>query len=579
MLQIKKEGVLLFSLCFLALIVRFICWPYTQLVDADSVTRIFIASDLLENFSIITEGVWLPLHHYLNTISIFLFSDRINGPVIVHLLISVLTAVPLFYFTKRLFTVSGAFFATALFLFNPLFFRNSFQVLSEIPFLFFLALTLNFISKALESRQFNHVIIAGVFATLGAGFRYEFWLLIAVFTLIFIIKRHYKSAFLFAIIALLFPLFWMSGNFIAHGHFFYGVTGVYNKSVILLQNVNISNVEELKRKLFYPFSYFFSLSPFLIFGLVIFFFNKIYQRALTRLIWILPFFAMLSFYFYKTNNGTLLLQHRFTLSLLLLSIPFTALFFTTIKNKRFVSFFYVIVVVTQIPLSYFWMHVKIEKLFTSKSDLHQAIKAIRVQSLSDFNAIPQIEHKEFNEIKEVIVQQKSKSILLDFIDWETTYFLALSSKIPNKHIFIENIDEDSLVRLTKTAAFLKTHPNGIIQLKCGTKFDQMFEYEGNYLQFKSSERILLKIELIHHFLTVNTYKYTLVNNPNIHNSFSGIKTKCPKENSSDWYYQLIYFDKNWYNHIKSELPFFTTNCSKAIRENADWMVNESLKEK
>jgi 4-amino-4-deoxy-L-arabinose transferase-like glycosyltransferase len=137
MLQSKKEKVLLFSLCLLALIARFICLPYTQIVDADSVTRIFIASDLLENFTIISEGVWLPMHHYLNAIAIFLFSNRINGPVIVHILISVLTAVPLYYFTKRVFTMRGAFFTVALFLFNPLFFRYSFQVLSEIPYLFF----------------------------------------------------------------------------------------------------------------------------------------------------------------------------------------------------------------------------------------------------------------------------------------------------------------------------------------------------------------------------------------------------------------------------------------------------------
>ncbi|MBP6090507.1 MAG: glycosyltransferase family 39 protein [Crocinitomicaceae bacterium] len=579
MLQTKKEGTLLFSLCFLAFIVRFICWPFTQIVDADSVSRIFIASDLLEKFSIISEGVWLPLHHYLNAISIFLFSNRIDGPVFIHLLISVFTAVPLFYFTKRLFTAKGAFFAAALFLFNPLFFRNSFQVLSEIPYLFFLALTLNFISKALETKQFKHAIYAGVFATLGAGFRYEFWLMIAVFTLIFILKKQYKNAFLFTSIALLFPIYWMTGNFIAHAHFFYGVTGVYNTPDILRYNANLTNIEVLKRTLFYPFSYFFSFSPILLIGLIILFFKKIYHRSYAKIIWTLPFFAMLAFYFYKTNNGTLLLQHRFTLSLLLLSIPFTALFFSTTKNKVITTYFSVIVVVIQIPLSYCWMQLKIEKLVPSNTALHLAIQDIRVQSLSDFNAIPQIEHKEFNRISEVIVQQKSAGILLDFIDWETTYFLAITSKIPNKHIFIENVDEDSLVRLTRTAAFLKAHPKGVIQLKCGTKFDQLFEYTGKYLYLKSPEKVCLHVELMHQFLTVSTFNYRVVKKYPTHIIEQRTKSKCPKENSSDWYYQLIYFDKNWYNHIKSELPIFTMNCSKAIRENADWMVKEALKEK
>ena len=229
----------------------------------------------------------------------------------------------------------GAFFTLALFLFNPLFFRYSFQVLSEIPYLFFLALTLNVVSKALETKQFKHVVYAGIFATLGAGFRYEFWLMIAVFTLIFILKKQYKSAFLFMFFALLFPLFWMIGNFTAHGHFFYGVTGIYNTQDILRYNANLTNIEVLKRTLFYPFSYFFSISPLLIIGLVIFFFKRIYQRSFTKIIWILPFFVMLVFYLYKTNNGTLLLQHRFSLSLLLLSIPFTALFFS---NKKTIDY-------------------------------------------------------------------------------------------------------------------------------------------------------------------------------------------------------------------------------------------------
>ena len=85
------------------------------------------------------------------------------------------------------------------------------------------------------------------------------------------------------------------------------------------------------------------------------------------------------------------------------------------------------------------------------------------------------------------------------------------------------------------------------------------------------------IELIHQFLTVSTFNYSVIKKHPTQKIEQGDKSKCPKENSSDWYYQLIYFDKNWYNHIKSELPIFTTNCSKSIRENADWMVSEQTK--
>jgi hypothetical protein len=223
------------------------------------------------------------------------------------------------------------------------------------------------------------------------------------------------------------------------------------------------------------------------------------------------------------------------------------------------------------------MQLKIEKLAPSNAVLHQVIRDIRVVSLSDFNAVPQIEHKEFNGIRDVIVQQKSAGILLDFIDWESTYFLAITSKIPNKHIFIENVDEDSLVRLTRTAAFLKAHPKGIIQLKCGTKFDQMFVYTGKYLHLNSPEKFCLHVELIHQFLTVSTFNYSVIKKHPTPNIEQGGKSRCPEENSSDWYYQLIYFDKNWYNHTKSELPIFSNNISAEIRKNADWMVSEQTK--
>src|SRR5690606_9282366 len=136
----------------------------------------------------------------------------------------------------------------------------------ELPHAFFIALALNSISKSIRFNDYKQSIYAGLFITIASGFRYEAWLLIAIFILIYLLFKKYILVFVFWSFSMIFPLFWMIGNYIVHDDFLYGLSGAYN------WNINIEGVNDevvfghkVERFLYFPFSWFFLFSPFLFF--------------------------------------------------------------------------------------------------------------------------------------------------------------------------------------------------------------------------------------------------------------------------------------------------------------------------
>jgi hypothetical protein len=548
-------------------------WPYTQIVDADVSSRIFIAQELVENCKLIYEGVWLPLHHYLNAAMIMLSKKPLSGPIFIHLLLSCAAAVPIYYFTKREFNQNGAWIATILYLTCPIIFRNSFHALSEIPYVFFVACSLNMVSLSLRTDAFKHVIYAGLFSTLAAGFRYEAWVLIAVFTFMYILKKQWKLGVVFASVAILFPVYWMVGNQIAHNQLFYGVTGVYNSDVVQLQNKMINSVEYIKRILFFPISWFFFMSPII---LVLLSITILKKRQLTRgkLIWLLPFFVMLLFFLFKAINGTLLLQHRFSISLLVLTIPFTALL-GMIHWTRFRKVVFITLLLAQLPLSTIWMRVPFEYIAGSGNKVNQALKEIRLNSLSEFECIPRLQNQETIKINNDITSriQKGEGLVLDFTGWENTYFLAIESNVKRNNIYIVDTELSSDKYVDDIRDFILKHPNGLIQLNCFSVFSSVWVNKGVYLILNSDLPIHIELKKISRTVSSGLFRYKLIDSL-INQDVGNDLIQCPKENSIEWFISRIYADKNWYNSIKASALRNGETIEEAIQKNAEWMFND-----
>src|SRR5689334_595477 len=166
-------------------IIRLLALPFSMTNEADAVSRMLIAWDWLSAPKLISSGVWGPLHTYLIALPLALTHDSIVAPILFHILFSVITAIPLYFFTRNEFNNSRArLFVAAAYMFYPIAVRSSLMTTAEPPFGFFLALSLYFLSAARKpGANWKQVYIAGLSLTFAGMLRYEAWLLIPVLAL------------------------------------------------------------------------------------------------------------------------------------------------------------------------------------------------------------------------------------------------------------------------------------------------------------------------------------------------------------------------------------------------------------
>lgn len=480
----------------IGILIRIIFIPFVQITDADATSRIFIAENWLEEPVFLYDGIWLPLHYYFNSAAIFLFGDRIYGPMLFHIIITCLTVIPLYHFTKREFSERGAWFTIIFFLLCPIIFRNSFQALSELPHAFFIALALNSISKSIRFDDYKQSIYAGLFMTIAAGFRYEAWLLIAVLTLIFLLFKKYKLTFFFWRFSMIFPIFWMIGNYVVHNDFLFGLSGAYNWN-INLEGVNddVAFGHKVERFIYFFFSWFFLFSPFLVFLLFKVLFQKIKSKKLlkSRFIWSIPFFVLFLVFIYKSIEGTLLMQHRFTITLLLFSAPFISLI---VENKiwnRINKITVSLILVSLIPMSYVWMRIPYEKMFAFSDTLNYVFGHIREGSQNTFEAIPRISDQTYVNFKKVINKhlKNNDGLILDFTSWDNTFYLALNSKLKSKQIFILDGSKNGKTNIEELKKRIREYPKGVILLNHDSKFSKDFKIHDSILEIDSLTELKL----------------------------------------------------------------------------------------
>ena len=502
----------------IGILIRIAFIPFIQNTDADAVSRIFIAENWLENPRFLTEGIWPPLHYYFNSFAILISGERIYSPMLLHIVITCLTVIPLFHFTKREFSPKGAWFTIAFYLLCPIVFRNSFLALSELPHAFFIAMAMNSISKSIRFNDIKQAIYAGLFMTIAAGFRYEAWLLIALFTFVYLLFKNYKLVVYFWCFSMIFPLFWMIGNYMAHHDFLYGLSGAYNWNIVA-EGVNDEVLfgHNVERFIYFPFSWFFLYSPLIVILLIRVLFKKISTKQLikSRILWSLPFLIMFIVFIYKTVEGTLLMQHRFTITLLLLSAPFISLIIETIQCNRFKKISISIILVSLLPMSYVWMKIPYEKLFKFSDTLHYVFAHIREGSQDTFEAIPRISNQDFVVYSKLINRElkKDSGLILDFTSWDNTFYLAVNSNVMSKQVFILDGSKNGGTDLENLKERMQKYPKGVFLINHNSRFSKNHKIEGTSLFLDATCE--LKVSMIKKDKDVSIFRYELKNLPRI----------------------------------------------------------------
>jgi F-type H+-transporting ATPase subunit delta len=86
-----------------ALGVRLALWPLATTETADATTRVWMAWDWLSHPTLITHGVWGPLHFYLMAPVLWWFQDRVAPPIALHIILASLTPIVVYFFTRQEF--------------------------------------------------------------------------------------------------------------------------------------------------------------------------------------------------------------------------------------------------------------------------------------------------------------------------------------------------------------------------------------------------------------------------------------------------------------------------------------------
>ncbi len=533
--NVRKKNIRLYLIVLAGLILRIIAFPFAQSVDADATSRLFFTMKWMESPYLIYNGVWLPFHYYFNAIAIVLFGGH-YGPVLFHIIIASLTAIPIYNFTKREFSEQGAWISALFYLLCPVVFRNSFHTLSGIPHAFFIASALNHISKSIRTQDHKQAIFAGLYITIAAGFRYEGWLLIALFTLIYLLFKDWKNTFYFLIPAMIFPTFWMIGNYIAYNDIFRGLTGAYNWNVIM-EGVNdqLTFMHKLKRLVYFPFIWFFLYSPFLVTLVGWNVLQRIKHKKLirSRIIWSMPFWVLFIIFIFKAYQGTLLLQQRFTISLILLSSPFISIIVEKMELNTLKKAGIAIILTSLIPMSYLWMLIPYDKPFSFSYTLSTGLKDLRSDNQHSMEAIPRLSDQKYALYSKEINQKltKKSGLILDFISWENTFFLAQNSQLSPKQIFIFDGSKHGAIYKENLVKILQKHPNGVILLKCFSKFSNHYELNGDVLTINFSTPLHLKLKLIDEEPGVGIFEYQTITHSESAESTPCLT--CPELNSLD----------------------------------------------
>ncbi len=434
---------------------------------------------------------------YLSGLSTLVCGSRQVGSVLVNILLGSALAFPVHSIARRFSTAIAANAVTMVVVFNTLVFRNSFQGLSEIPFLFFTAWAFNSVSIAIQDPARSgarHAFLGGAFITVACGMRYEAWGLVVLLSVFLVAAKSWTRSLLFTVPALLFPVAWMITGQLQHGNLFAGMEQVVHWSMAA-PSVHVPENELRLRTLFFPVSLLFAVSPFaVILGLAGVAASFI-RRTGGGLHWmwftLLP--AFLCIMIQKARHAELLLQHRFTMTLVLLSIPFLIAGFAIVRSRLATS-----VLAFTICAASFLAHVVFAgpwwSVWTIPGSATEAAYAhIREHTLQELAPVPKLATALPDRILfEVNMHYAQRRLLvLDYFGWQDTYNVAFRSKVrPSSIVFLPygadahpgltRMDDylshisgfDGLLLLVNDQAYqqaLTRTPGGQIQLVLATK--------------------------------------------------------------------------------------------------------------
>lgn len=467
---------------FLLLLVKLFLLPIVHPIDADGISRVYASLQWAENPFIIKTGNWPPLHFYLVGTALKVYNNPFYTPLLVNVFLSLFTLFPLYFLIRRLFNERTALLMILIFSLSPIVFRLSLLALAETPAIFFMVSGASILAKGIIENKNRYIIGAGLLITIAGGFRYESWIIAPLVTLIIAWRFSLKQALLFMLPALLFPLYWLTSNYFESDNMFSSFTWAAEA----VETNKINSLDAFLRRIwFYPLSLVFAFGPFAFY----FFIKELVKVVKSRkqnknAYWFFVLFlAVFMFFLINCLRGSLLTQHRFTVTLYLLSFPFLGYYFSELTKHTFRN-----------------------ALLFSISAFFLAFG----YSSKGARPIPRLLKKEAVVVNDAMHKDMTdeSGLIIDYWDWETTYYLAFMTRLHQQNMVIldqnSNVDE----ALTRVESVIDKHPTGFITICTNGKLINEVTINGNIIGFKKSNRQII-VKSLYENKEIRVYKYHL----------------------------------------------------------------------
>jgi 4-amino-4-deoxy-L-arabinose transferase-like glycosyltransferase len=219
-----------------ALLPRLLLMPFNENFYGDAVARTELAERWLREPHLITsygDGAFQfgPLHLYLVGFALKVVPDKALAGRLVSLLFGVLSVVPLFAFTRRLFGWRAGVWTGLAFSVWGMHLQMSTTAASESLSLLLMLGVFALVAEGLDENRLGPLFGAAVVLNLACATRYDAWMFIPLLTLGLLLWGEDRVASItravgFGLLCLPFPLLWMQGNELAHGDAFYPIRAV-----------------------------------------------------------------------------------------------------------------------------------------------------------------------------------------------------------------------------------------------------------------------------------------------------------------------------------------------------------------
>ncbi len=227
---------LLLLLLGAALLPRLLLMPVNENFYGDAVARTELAERWAREPHLITsygDGAYQfgPLHLYGVGAALKVVQDKALAGRLVSLLFGVLSVVPLFALTRRLFDWRAGVWASLAFSVWGMHLQMSTTAASEAMSLFFMLWVFALIAEGLDENRMGPFFGAALVLNLACATRYDAWMFMPLLAVALLFWGEDRVAALtravgFGLLCLPFPLLWMQGNEMAHGDPFFPIHAV-----------------------------------------------------------------------------------------------------------------------------------------------------------------------------------------------------------------------------------------------------------------------------------------------------------------------------------------------------------------